>query len=651
VIGRRRRPDLSVVAVVPDIERAQRTLHALSAAYQSHLTVGDYEVIILHEGSSAPHARQTLEGVPSNFRLIRADRMPSPAKAINRGLAEARGEVIGVIIDGACIVTPGLLHLARRGARMFERAVVAAPDGGLGVDANPAPARDAGRDERREQALLASIDWPSDGYRLFEIASFDGCVVNGWPQLDGGANSLFMPRAMWKALGGVDEGLDAGGGGFLARDTLRRAVELSDAQLIVLLGEATVTRLGGSAPTVAAREANLAEGAAQYEAIRKRRWGPPTLREPPIFLGRRSKPVLAHVVRTVADPVRHAIGAADPRSARPVGEVVARVVAFAQAEFEAGRHASAAAVARLVCDRAPGEPVVKRLLAHATATSSSLAPPVEERARTHTALGEAYGMLGDAQRATSEYRAALALDGNLLDAHHGLARVRMPGDGYVVWLDRLHGALRPETYLEIGVDAGLTLALARPPTMTIGIDPRPSTTALLETETHIFPETSDAFFAARRHVSLLAGRPLKLTFIDGLHYFEQCLRDFINVEACCGPQSVIVLHDMVPLDERTQRRERETIFWTGDVWRTMLALKHYRPELDIFTIATGPTGLTVVSGLDPSSRILAEGYAEAIRRFMDVPFGEIESRLEETCNLVANDWPTVATRLRARGVF
>ena len=35
---------------------------------------------------------------------------PSPAHAINRGLAEARGKVVGVLIDGARIVTPGLLH-------------------------------------------------------------------------------------------------------------------------------------------------------------------------------------------------------------------------------------------------------------------------------------------------------------------------------------------------------------------------------------------------------------------------------------------------------------------------------------------------------------------------------------------------------------
>ena len=69
----------------------------------------------------------------------------------------------------------------------------------------------------------------------------------------------------------------------------------------------------------------------------------------------------------------------------------------------------------------------------------------------------------------------------------------------------------------------------------------------------------------------------------------------------------------------------------------MLALKRYRPDLDIFTIAAAPTGLTVVTGLDPSSRVLGEAYDEATRRLMDVPFAEVENRLEEALNIVSND--------------
>jgi hypothetical protein len=92
----------------------------------------------------------------------------------------------------------------------------------------------------------------------------------------------------------------------------------------------------------------------------------------------------------------------------------------------------------------------------------------------------------------------------------------------------------------------------------------------------------------------------------------------------------------VPLDEATQSRSCDTQFHTGDVWKTVLCLKHYRPDLDIFTIATPWTGLTVVTGLDPASRVLSERYEQAVARFVVTPFSAIEGRLNDALNVVPN---------------
>jgi hypothetical protein len=211
--------------------------------------------------------------------------------------------------------------------------------------------------------------------------------------------------------------------------------------------------------------------------------------------------------------------------------------------------------------------------------------------------------------------------------------------------------MRPETYVEIGVSMGKTLALARPPTCAIGVDPEATLTFALHTETHVFSETSDDFFAAGKIAGVLAGRPIKLAFIDGLHTFEQSLRDFMNLEPYCGPGSVILLHDTVPLDEATQQRERVTTFWTGDVWKTVLALKHFRPDLNIFTIATPPTGLTVVTNLDPTSHMLVNTYEAAIRLFINQPLPEVREQLEASLNVVPNDWNVVSACLGAPGIL
>ena len=257
--------------------------------------------------------------------------------------------------------------------------------------------------------------------------------------------------------------------------------------------------------------------------------------------------------------------------------------------------------------------------------------------------------MGNSERAASHYRDALSHNRDLPVAHAGLASLRLPGDNFCVWLERLYSSLAPETLIELGIGEGR--ALARPPTMVIGVDPKPIVVGPAQAETHLFAETSDAFFARRGPDALLAGRRLGIGLIDGAHLFEQTLKDFINLERYCGPRSVILLRNTIPLDEVTQRRTRETQFYTGDVWKAVLCLKAYRPSLDIFTVATPWTGLTVVTGLDPGSYELAERYDEAVARFVATPYAQLEGNIEIALNVVANDWNIVEARLRGRGLL
>jgi hypothetical protein len=115
-----------------------------------------------------------------------------------------------------------------------------------------------------------------------------------------------------------------------------------------------------------------------------------------------------------------------------------------------------------------------------------------------------------------------------------------------------------------------------------------------------------------------------------------------------GPASVILIHDTVPLDERTQRRELDTQFHTGDVWRLVLCLRAHRPDLDVFTIAAPPTGLTVVSGLNRDSRVLATHYDALVAEFLAVPFDTIAGHLADAVGMVAGDFTAVRARLQRR---
>jgi glycosyltransferase involved in cell wall biosynthesis len=431
---------VSVVVVVYNMAReAPRTLHSLSAAYQRHIDPDDYEVIVVDNGSNPPFDPKVIESLSGNFRFIRIDdASPSPAAAVNRGIAEARSEVVGVMIDGARIATPGLLHFARHGARLYESAVVSTLGWYLGYDLQ-SWAMKAGYDQAREDELLASIGWPNDGYRLFEIATMDESSFDGWLAPIGETNALFMRRELWKMLGGMDERFDAPGGGLVNIDLYRRAGDLPGAELVILLGEATFHQLHGGTATNAPVESfpsMLSRWSSQYEAIRGCSFAYPNFGNPPTYLGTLPRPALARFVRAAIHPVsvygrRPPLGPHFDRElwslnpiAQPTDSTIAALVDLAQNEFRAQRYESAAAVSRLVRERAPDEPEPQRLLSLIGSWLSLDGPTPERRARYHCALGEAYRLLDDSAAAAGEYQKALSFEPELPQAHNGLAMLR-----------------------------------------------------------------------------------------------------------------------------------------------------------------------------------------------------------------------------------
>ena len=116
-----------------------------------------------------------------------------------------------------------------------------------------------------------------------------------------------------------------------------------------------------------------------------------------------------------------------------------------------------------------------------------------------------------------------------------------------------------------------------------------------------------------------------MAFIDGMHLFEYALRDLINIERHCSPGSVLLVHDCYPQDEVTAARERSTRRWSGDIWKLVLCLREYRPELRLATLDVAPTGLAVITGVDSGSRVLAERYDEICERYVPLAYGVLDA--------------------------
>ncbi len=154
------------------------------------------------------------------------------------------------------------------------------------------------------------------------------------------------------------------------------------------------------------------------------------------------------------------------------------------------------------------------------------------------------------------------------------------------------------SYLEIGVDAGDTFRFVSA-AYKAAVDPNfkfepPPNTAVVE----YFPMTSDEFFAR----SGAARRRFDVVYVDGLHTFEQTLRDIMNALLVLNHGGVVIVDDILPLsfhaslsslDEAFQVRDHLAASqpnltgdntWMGDVYKVAFFIETFLQQLSYATV-------------------------------------------------------------------
>jgi len=274
---------LSVVVVFYNMRReAARTLQSLARSYQRDVQDLDYEVLVIDNGSDPDQhlSRELVSAFGPEFRLLDldGDAQPSPTSALNGGIAASRGEALALMIDGAHVLTPGVLEFGMKALRTYEPAVVATQQWYVGPG-QQGDAQQAGYDQRVEDRLFDSINWPVDGYRLFEIGHFIG--ERDW--FDGiiESNCLFVPRKLVEQVGGFDESFSMPGGGYANLDLFERLAQAPGVTPASILGEGTFHQFHGGTTT------NVADGTARRERVVSYRRHFEALRGRPLVTGAR----------------------------------------------------------------------------------------------------------------------------------------------------------------------------------------------------------------------------------------------------------------------------------------------------------------------------------------------------------------------------
>jgi hypothetical protein len=148
------------------------------------------------------------------------------------------------------------------------------------------------------------------------------------------------------------------------------------------------------------------------------------------------------------------------------------------------------------------------------------------------------------------------------------------------------------SYLEIGVNAGRTfnaLEFERK----VAVDPKFQFDVThyerAGVEFHAMP--SDQYFT--RHGT---SQRFDIVFIDGLHTFQQSLRDFCNSLSCAHDRTVWLIDDVFPVDvfsawpnmaEAIRFRKRgggQGGAWHGDVFKLVFAIHDYFPMFSYVTL-------------------------------------------------------------------
>ena len=181
-------------------------------------------------------------------------------------------------------------------------------------------------------------------------------------------------------------------------------------------------------------------------------------------------------------------------------------------------------------------------------------------------------------------------------------------------------------YLEIGVSHGITFQAARAAEkvavdLQYSFDYKAAAAAADSRYVRYHEVASDDYFARIKAPTT----KFDVVYIDGLHTFDQTLRDLLNAVACLEDGGVIIIDDILPTSYAASLRdfaqrdaylaqmgEREDA-WMGDVYRLVFFVRDYLPAFEYATVAESH-GVLVMWKSWPAARPGTPKTVEAVAR-------------------------------------
>ena len=195
-------------------------------------------------------------------------------------------------------------------------------------------------------------------------------------------------------------------------------------------------------------------------------------------------------------------------------------------------------------------------------------------------------------------------------------------------------------YLEIGVFEGSNFIKINAPKK-IAVDPliifSKNFQQRFASKNMYFEMSSDEFFNKKQNILIKEG--LDVVFIDGLHTYEQSLKDILNSLTYLNENGVIVMHDCNPPHEAAAYPASSLEhalslnlpgwngLWYGDIWKTILHLRTTRKDLEIFVLNCD-CGLGIISKGEQKNRL-----KDSLESIINYTYKDLKENREKLLNL------------------
>jgi len=184
--------DLTIIAIFyNNLREAKRTLYTLSRAYQKNIDSLTYKVLAIDSNSSEKLSQEYVSEFGEEFEYhFFPSKHPSPVEALNFGLSLTKSEHLCILIDGAHMLTPNILSKWWHIIKIYPEYFVYTQRYHLGKYRQNDNVL-LGYNQKKEDALLNSIDWQNDGYQLFIISDFEQ-IYERWHSKHFESNCFFV---------------------------------------------------------------------------------------------------------------------------------------------------------------------------------------------------------------------------------------------------------------------------------------------------------------------------------------------------------------------------------------------------------------------------------------------------------------------------